>query len=129
MKFGNDATNHFPNPEFEYYFRQDFLAFSDDEIYVDVGAADGDTIKPFLTETALQKRKTIKKIYAFEPDPFSFQELEKILKAFKFHRTTPNRGDARNGNNPILPNDRKRFKTMWHTFRKWRSRDPMHIDR
>lgn len=83
MKFGNDATNHFPNPEFEYYFRQDFLAFSDDEIYVDVGAADGDTIKPFLTEM-LCRKKTIKKIYAFEPDPFSFQELEKNLKAFSF---------------------------------------------
>ncbi|MEI6826583.1 MAG: FkbM family methyltransferase [Desulfuromonadales bacterium] len=70
--FGNyDGT-----PEDYYYFNNDVLTLSPEEVYVDVGAYDGDTIKTFV-EACTTKQVTYAKIYAFEPDPNCYQALLK----------------------------------------------------
>jgi FkbM family methyltransferase len=60
--------------EEHYYFNNDALAVDQDEIYVDVGAADGDTIATF-TEACRERGITPKQIIAFEPDPANFAKL------------------------------------------------------
>ncbi len=50
---------------------KDILRLSDDEVIVDLGAYDGDTIREFLTVT----ENRYKKIYAFEPDEKNFRKL------------------------------------------------------
>lgn len=61
--------------EEHYYFNNDVLTVDQDEIYVDVGAADGDTIATF-TEACRERGATPKRIIAFEPDPANFAKLE-----------------------------------------------------
>jgi len=53
------------------YFRDEFVQLRDDEILVDCGAFDGDTINQFLDKTGNQ----FKAISAFEPDPENFAKL------------------------------------------------------
>jgi FkbM family methyltransferase len=68
--FGNyDGT-----PEDYYYFNNDVLTLSPDEVYVDVGAYDGDTVHTFV-EACKKYRVDYTKIYAFEPDPQCFRAL------------------------------------------------------
>ena len=50
---------------------EDILHLSDEEIIVDLGAYDGDTIREFLSVTGGR----YKKIYAFEPDEKNFRKL------------------------------------------------------
>jgi FkbM family methyltransferase len=52
------------------YFRQ----IENDEVFVDCGAFDGDTVRSFLRHTGGQ----FKRIYALEPDPANFQKLTSI---------------------------------------------------
>lgn len=52
---------------------EDILHLSDDEVIVDLGAYDGDTIREFLSATDGK----YKKIYAFEPDEKNFRKLTK----------------------------------------------------
>ncbi|MGA2223300.1 MAG: FkbM family methyltransferase [Syntrophobacteraceae bacterium] len=61
-------------PEDYYYFNNDVLSMSNNEIYVDVGAFDGDTVHTFIQACENQKLK-YKHIYAFEPDPKCYNEL------------------------------------------------------
>jgi FkbM family methyltransferase len=51
------------------YFEQEFFAFTDREVYVDVGCLDGDTIRQF--SRACSGNYT--KIYGFEPHPASYK--------------------------------------------------------
>lgn len=51
----------------------DILPLSDDEIIIDLGAYDGDTIREFLTVTAGKYEKII----ALEPDEKNFRKLER----------------------------------------------------
>ncbi len=46
------------------YFTKDIIKFIDDEVFLDCGAYDGDTIRSFYNQTNAK----YKKIYAFEPD-------------------------------------------------------------
>jgi FkbM family methyltransferase len=55
---------------------QSKLLISNDEIYVDVGAAHGDTISHFYDVSG----GSYKKIYAFEPDPMNFKGLSTLCK-------------------------------------------------
>ena len=50
---------------------EDIIHLSDDEVIVDLGAYDGDTIREFLSVTDGK----YKKIYAFEPDEKNFRKL------------------------------------------------------
>lgn len=61
-------------PEDYFYFNNDILAPEQDEVYVDVGAYDGDTVETFL-EACTKYKVEYKHIYAFEPDPTCFKSL------------------------------------------------------
>src|SRR5262249_13868358 len=64
-----DPVNH------PIYFPADLCPLVADEVFVDCGAFDGDTIDSFLKQQTLG----FKKIIAFEPDPASFAKLtEKV---------------------------------------------------
>ncbi|MBE6070249.1 MAG: FkbM family methyltransferase [Clostridium lundense] len=58
------------------YFNNSVFRISDDEVYVDVGAYDGDTIRAFLKET-----RSFRAIYAFEPDHESFCRLKSYVES------------------------------------------------
>lgn len=60
------------------YFDDDFLSFTDKEIYVDCGAFDGDTIKLFSEFT----KGKYKKIIALEPDVISFKKLSETAQEY-----------------------------------------------
>jgi FkbM family methyltransferase len=79
LKF-NNSIYLTPRPEFQYYFNQDFFQLDQNEIYVDVGAEDGNTIVPFINRMYDLKLK-YSKIYAFEPDPSSFKLLYERLSS------------------------------------------------
>jgi FkbM family methyltransferase len=56
----------------EIYFPKDLFTISPEEVFVDCGAYDGDTIRSLL-----QMQRSFKgNIIAFEPDPLNFQKLE-----------------------------------------------------
>jgi FkbM family methyltransferase len=54
------------------YFRDELREPMADEVFVDCGAYDGDTVRSFREHSAGR----FKKIYAFEPDPANFTKLE-----------------------------------------------------
>jgi FkbM family methyltransferase len=68
-----DPVNH------PIYFPSDLCALVADEIFVDCGAFDGDTIANFLKQQILG----FKKIFAFEPDPTSFAKLSQKVASFQ----------------------------------------------
>jgi len=74
LKFGLSFYSPMPLPEFGYYFNQDFLHLNDGEVYVDVGAEDGNTIIPFYEEM-FKNSYVPGKVVAFEPDPDTFRIL------------------------------------------------------
>ena len=53
----------------------DLLKIGTEEIYVDLGAYDGDTVIEFLNETSMQ----FTKIYAMEPDAKNYRKLKRRL--------------------------------------------------
>lgn len=62
-----------------YYFNNDVIKIDEDEIYLDVGAFDGDTVLSFIAACQKQKR-AFKKIIAVEPDPSCFKQLKNNIK-------------------------------------------------
>ncbi len=77
-----DVLNFKISGKTEYLFRsmyekeklyEDILRLSDEEVIVDLGAYDGDTVREFLSVTGGK----YKKIYAFEPDEKNFRKLTK----------------------------------------------------
>jgi FkbM family methyltransferase len=59
----------------ETYLPDDVLRLSSDEVLVDCGAFDGDTIRAFLDHRA----KVFDRIFAFEPDPTNYLRLESYV--------------------------------------------------
>lgn len=57
------------------YFPDDIYTFSHDEVLVDCGAFDGDTVRRFLAK----RGNSFRKIHACEPDPGNRARLEKWL--------------------------------------------------
>jgi len=57
--------------EEDLYAPQGLFEFTDDEVYVDGGAYDGDTIRTFINRV----RGRFADVYAFEPDPVTFDKL------------------------------------------------------
>jgi len=80
-KYGKSFYGPRPSPEFRYYFNQKFMNLSEGEVYVDIGAEDGNTIIPFI-ERMSELKKSYSKIYGFEPDPFVFPVLERTIGNF-----------------------------------------------
>lgn len=69
-----------PSPvAFTQYFPDDLYNLSNDEIFVDCGAFDGDTIKEFFKRQPNFKGK----LFAIEPDPINIQKLNNYLKTVK----------------------------------------------
>jgi FkbM family methyltransferase len=68
-----DPVNH------PIYFPADLCPLLTDEVFVDCGAFDGDTIASFLK----QENLGFKKILAFEPDPANFAKLSRTVTCFQ----------------------------------------------
>lgn len=65
-----------PNPvKTEIYFPTDIFMTRDDEVFVDCGAFDGDTLKRFLHH----RNGQFQRVLAFEPDPKNFAKLEQYV--------------------------------------------------
>jgi FkbM family methyltransferase len=64
------------------HFEVGLINLSKEEVFVDGGAFDGDTIKTFIKKT----KNKFEKIYAFEPDPTSFKKLNLYVKSLKDKR-------------------------------------------
>jgi FkbM family methyltransferase len=69
------------SPENYLYFNNDVFSVSNDEILVDVGAFDGDTVETFV-QTCWNNGINYKHIYAFEPDPDNYRELTTNAKKY-----------------------------------------------
>ena len=72
--FGLEGTT-----EDYYYFNNDIIKLGNDEIYVDIGAYDGDTVLEFVKST----NNLYNKIFAFEPDKLCYERLIKNTKNIK----------------------------------------------
>ena len=59
----------------EIYFPNDLVSILPDEIFIDCGAYDGDTVKSLLSTQGAYSGKII----AFEPDPANFKQLEQYV--------------------------------------------------
>ncbi len=64
-----------PAPEEETYFPRDLIRLSPEEILVDCGAYDGDTLRTFIAQSGAQFRS----ITALEADEISFTRLESYV--------------------------------------------------
>jgi len=73
--------NYNGTPEDYYYFNNDVLEISEGEVYVDVGAFDGDTIESF-NDACNKLNVNYKKIYGFEPDPECYKSLENNVASY-----------------------------------------------
>jgi FkbM family methyltransferase len=63
-----------PLPASETYFPEDLISLIDDEVFVDCGAFDGDTVRNFLG-----RRNSFGRITAIEPDPLNYKRLEEFI--------------------------------------------------
>jgi FkbM family methyltransferase len=59
-------------PQKEIYFADDLITINNDEVYVDCGAFDGDSVQEFLN----RRGSAFKKIIAIEPDPANSKAFE-----------------------------------------------------
>lgn len=57
------------------YFDEEYYALDDEEIFVDVGAFDGDSIRDFVKKV----KGKYKKIYAYEPDSVLIEKIEELV--------------------------------------------------
>ena len=67
------------NIDGEQQYFPEFLQLREDEVFVDCGAFDGDTILDFINKT----KGKYSKIYAFEPDKINIEKLEQTISPFK----------------------------------------------
>jgi FkbM family methyltransferase len=67
-----------PDPiDQEQYFADDLFALSPNEVFVDCGAFDGDTLKGFLR----RRNASFGRIVALEPDPVNFRNLQDYVSS------------------------------------------------
>ena len=72
-----DFAKMTPPVSTQQYFPDDIFNIKDDEVFVDCGAFDGDTLQSFLSK---QSGKEFSHYYAFEPDPANFYKLEGFVQ-------------------------------------------------
>jgi FkbM family methyltransferase len=65
----------------EIYFPDDLLTLRRDEVFVDCGAFDGDTIRRYLA-----RQRAFGRIKAFEADPANFKKLESYIAKLPEHQ-------------------------------------------
>lgn len=61
------------------YFDEDIMSFSENEIFIDCGAYDGDTVMQFMEALKKSGISGYSKITAFEADPANVRKMEKNL--------------------------------------------------
>jgi FkbM family methyltransferase len=66
-----------PEPVSDMYFPRDIMRLADNEVLVDCGAFDGDSIRAFLERTS----RSFGRIHAFEPDARNRRALERYLSS------------------------------------------------
>lgn len=64
----------------KHYFPPDLFSLGEDEVFVDCGAFDGDTIADFIEET----RGRFQRILAFEPDLVTYPHLQERIEQFGY---------------------------------------------
>jgi len=64
----------------EQYFDSDIVVLKNDDVFVDCGAYDGDTVKKYLQCAGNE----FKKIYAFEPDSKNYSRLKKYISKLPY---------------------------------------------
>jgi FkbM family methyltransferase len=67
----NDFDTKEEGKEQDLYFPEEIFELTDEEVYIDGGAYNGDAIRLFLKS----KKNKFKKIFAFEPDAHAFKSL------------------------------------------------------
>lgn len=66
-------------PDRGQYFNPDFMTFEEEEVFVDAGCCN------LVTSIELRRRcPRVKKVYAFEPDPGSYEDCVKAKEKFRF---------------------------------------------
>lgn len=65
------------------YFDKDIIRFSENEIFVDCGAFDGDSVIDFISCAKIQNISSYDKIYAFEADEANVEKMRKKLSDCK----------------------------------------------
>ncbi|MCI8780272.1 MAG: FkbM family methyltransferase [Lachnospiraceae bacterium] len=66
------------------YFNNEIFTLSNDEVYIDCGAYNGDSVKSFLKNV----NNKYKKIYAIEPDKKNFKKIEKFVSDNRIENIT-----------------------------------------
>ena len=61
--------------EHEIYFPPDLIALVEDEVFIDCGAYDGDTVRSFIRQSGGK----FDKLFAFEPDPVNYKKLVELV--------------------------------------------------
>ena len=67
------------------FFEKDIMPLSENEVLVDCGAYDGDSIESFI-ESVLNRYKSI---HSFEPDPINFRKLKAKINKNKWQNIFP----------------------------------------
>jgi FkbM family methyltransferase len=67
-------------PENYFYFNNEIFKLSEDEVYVDIGAFDGDSINEFISSNKI-KNLSYRKIIAFEPDHINYAKLKNNISS------------------------------------------------
>jgi len=62
-------------PENYFYFNNEIFNVNDDEVFIDIGAFDGDSINEFILSNKI-RNFVFRKIIAFEPDPINYLQLK-----------------------------------------------------
>jgi len=79
-----DPTNLVYHIDTPMYFSNDYLPFTDNEVFFDIGAFTGDTINSFIRFTS----GNIKQCVAFEPDKKNIAHLEKMIADEHFNNVS-----------------------------------------
>ena len=70
-----DSSKLTPPVKLDQYFPEDIFKVNNNEVFVDIGAFDGDTLKVFLEKSS----KEFEHYYAYEPDPFGYIKLKEYV--------------------------------------------------
>lgn len=80
------------------FYHNDIFQMAEDEVFLDIGAYNGDTIRLFLEETGENYRKII----ALEPDDKSFLELNEYLAKARVRNAVTSKNGAWNRQEDLL---------------------------
>jgi FkbM family methyltransferase len=75
----NPNYDNIPNPaSHTIYFPPDLIKLNKDEVFIDCGAYQGDTIRSILIQT----NGSFQKLLTFEPDPINYLKLSELVSSF-----------------------------------------------